>query len=271
MLIDTPHDARSSSAGASTSAKGSRFELASGRPCCEAEAIDLTSEGLGLAVVLAHRGADARVGRGRHRPLDRPRRLGRPASRPSSATWAACAAGGGTCRASGWRLPPDAGRRLNGRWRPRVPGGAAGVRGRAVPVVLPRAAALPDRGVGARGMTLRAAQPDAPLVRGHGARLRAAPARRRRRARARAPDRVRRGGRRLDIGVEWVEPSRDATEAISHYLLAGDATLTPARLRAGGLAVGRVERAVTYDCAASPPTTRRSSRCACSPTRRRDT
>ena len=75
----------------------------------------------------------------------------------------------------------------------------------------------------------------------------------------------------FEVGVAWVDPPRELLKALSHYLLAGDETLTPATLRAGGLAVGGIERAVTYDYATSTPTTRRSSRCACTPTRPRAT
>ena len=39
---------------------------------------------------------------------------------------------------------------------------------------------------------------------------------------------------------------------LSDYLLATDSTLTPALLRASGLAVGSVEQAVTYDYATTP-------------------
>jgi hypothetical protein len=62
---------------------------------------------------------------------------------------------------------------------------------------------------------------------------------------------VRRAGDGFEIGVTWLDPSPELLRAISHYLLAGDSTLAPAALRAGGLPVGSLERAVTYDYAAS--------------------
>jgi hypothetical protein len=62
---------------------------------------------------------------------------------------------------------------------------------------------------------------------------------------------VRRAGDGFEVGVAWLDRSPDLLRAISHYLLAGDRTLTPAALRAGGLTVGSLDRAVTYDYAAS--------------------
>ena len=55
--------------------------------------------------------------------------------------------------------------------------------------------------------------------------------------------------RRPYIGVAWIARSVALHDALADYLLAADATLTPARLRAGGLAVGSVERVVCYDYA----------------------
>jgi GNAT superfamily N-acetyltransferase len=57
--------------------------------------------------------------------------------------------------------------------------------------------------------------------------------------------------RRDELGVAWIDPPRELLEALSLYLMAGDATLTPAALRAGGLTVGSIEPVVSYDCAAS--------------------
>ena len=75
-------------AAASTSARGSRSrsKLASAR--LQAEAIDFTPEGLGVAVV-GQRRDDAGGGRGRHRPLHGRGRSG-AGSRPWCATSAAC-------------------------------------------------------------------------------------------------------------------------------------------------------------------------------------
>jgi hypothetical protein len=53
------------------------------------------------------------------------------------------------------------------------------------------------------------------------------------------------------VRADWVDPSRELLRVISRYLLAADATLTPAGLRAAGLAVGGIEQAFTFDCASS--------------------
>ena len=52
-----------------------------------------------------------------------------------------------------------------------------------------------------------------------------------------------------DVAFKWVAPSRELFRALAQYLLAGDASLAPVRLRASGLAVGSVENAVSYDYA----------------------
>ena len=57
--------------------------------------------------------------------------------------------------------------------------------------------------------------------------------------------------RRPHIAVAWVDPPRALHRVLSDYLLATDSTLTPALLRASGLAVSSVEQAVTYDYATS--------------------
>jgi len=69
---------------------------------------------------------------------------------------------------------------------------------------------------------------------------------------------VRRDGGDLKVGVAWIDPLRSLLKALSHYLLVGDDTLTPATLRDGGLAVGSVDRAVTYDCATTSASPRSS-------------
>ena len=51
--------------------------------------------------------------------------------------------------------------------------------------------------------------------------------------------------------IDWIEPSRAFLKELSSYLLAADASLTPAALRSAGLAVGSVEDAVTYDHASA--------------------
>jgi hypothetical protein len=51
------------------------------------------------------------------------------------------------------------------------------------------------------------------------------------------------------VCATWIEPGRELLEALARHLLAGDPTLTPAALRASGLAVASVAREVTFDCA----------------------
>ena len=58
-------------------------------------------------------------------------------------------------------------------------------------------------------------------------------------------------GSGFEVGVAWVDPPCELLNALSRYLLAGDDTLTPASLRAGGLTGRGVERAVTYEYATS--------------------
>jgi GNAT superfamily N-acetyltransferase len=60
---------------------------------------------------------------------------------------------------------------------------------------------------------------------------------------------ARRDGGDVEVGVAWIDPPRRLLTALSQYLLVGNDTLTPATLRGGGLAVGGVERAVSYDYA----------------------
>jgi hypothetical protein len=51
--------------------------------------------------------------------------------------------------------------------------------------------------------------------------------------------------------VAWVAPSKAVQSAIARYLLAADASLTPACLRAAGLRVGSVEQQMSYGVASS--------------------
>ena len=262
-------------AAASTSAKVSRSRSGS-RRWLQAEAIDLTHEGLGLRCVLAHRRMMPAVGevvtvrytgRGgsgarqqavvRHvgslqtgRGAPAPRALARPRRRPGSPA------------SIGARAPLP------------VPGGAAGVRHRGVPVVLPRAPALPDP----RGRRRRDDAEDrrTPIRRccPGGARLRPAPRVHRASSRPRAVTSVRRddanGG--FEVGVAWVDPPRALLNALSRYLLAGDDT--PDARDAARRRPRRPQRRARGDLRlrhVGAPTTRRSSRCACMPIRRRAT
>jgi GNAT superfamily N-acetyltransferase len=205
---------------------GPVFEIESREACLEAEAIDLTPEGLGLAVV--HATGD----------------LVMPAAGDVVAVRGAFGAAQravvrdvGAVRTDRGTLPRVAVDRRDGRRF-------------ACPATLPAfatSAGLRIVALGAGGMTLTTPHPGEPLLPGteldfylhlafagveHG--------------RGRVTS-----ARHDEVGVAWIDPSRALCEAISLYLLSGDETLTPAALRAGGLAVGSIERVVTYDDAGS--------------------
>ena len=237
--------------------EGLTFEIVSRDAWLEAEAIDVTPTGLGLAVV--HATGDLvmpAVGE-----VVSVRYVGRGASNaPQEAVVrhvGALRTGRGTLPRVGVLLVPDT-------------TSAAGVERRdharyPCPVALPAFAtascpwffqeSLHFRvlQVGAGGMTLRTSHPNPPLLPRaeldfdvhlgfvsveHG---------RGRLTSVRWDD----AGRAFEVGVAWIDPPRELLRAVSHYLLASDANLTPATLRAGGLEVGRLERAVTYDYATS--------------------
>jgi predicted N-acetyltransferase YhbS len=54
------------------------------------------------------------------------------------------------------------------------------------------------------------------------------------------------------VGVAWIDPPRAFAQAVSEFLMLGDKTLTPSKLREEGFVVGSVERAMTYDYASLP-------------------
>ncbi|MFO0676138.1 MAG: PilZ domain-containing protein [Polyangiaceae bacterium] len=54
------------------------------------------------------------------------------------------------------------------------------------------------------------------------------------------------------LGIRFVDAPKTFVRAVSEYLMLGDKRLTPARLRKGGFEVGSVERAVSYDYASTP-------------------
>ena len=222
--------------------EGLTFEIATEGTKLGAEAIDVTAAGLGLAV--SHAPWLPGVGDGVS-----VRYTGRGAS---AAAQPAVVRHVGSLRAGG-------------RWLPRIgvslsaaPRLAAGVRFRC-PDDLPAfaTAACPwffrERAhfrvleLGASGMALRATRPATVLPAGisldfdlHLAMIsveRAA-------GRVTCPDLG-------TVEVAWTDPQRTLENAISQYLLAADETLTPAALRAGGLSVGSIEGAVTYDYAAT--------------------
>ena len=222
--------------------EGLTFEIRAAEWRLEAEAIDVTSEGLGLAV--SHAPALPGVG-------DRVtvRCTGRGAS--DVAQEAVIRHVG--CLRSGNRWLPRIGVSLVGGAEPGAdrrwpcPEALPAFVTASSPWFFREQAHFRIVDVGAEGMTLRASHEDVPLLAGmeidfeaHLAFIGAE------RGRGRVTS-VRRG----DVGVAWIEPSRALLKAVSHYLLAGDVSLTPAALRAGGLMVGSLGRAVTYDYAAS--------------------
>jgi len=222
--------------------EGVRYELRHGAAVLATEAIDLTSEGVGLAVVEA---PAAMPGLGDVVSV----RYSGPGA--SGACQDAIVRHTGALR-SGRRVLPRIGLELVSEPVP--------ASGHASPDALPafaaarcpwfltehlrfRVAAL-DPG----GMTLEALDPAVPLIAGaeldfalHLPLVGVEPARARLTCVGR--DAVR---------AEWVEPQRGLLRAISRYLLAADGTLTPTGLRAGGLAVGGIEQSFTFDCASSP-------------------
>jgi hypothetical protein len=243
LLAPRPDDSRSSRRRPVYLGEGLTFELRHGTAVLATEALDLTSDGLGLAIVEA--------------PAARP-----APGDPVSVRYTGPGASGvgqealvrhvGVLR-SGRRVLPRIGVSL-------LPGPVAAEPRQAIPDALPAFAAarcpwfFAERlsfrveAIGAGGMTVRALRTDTPLILGaeldlelHLPLVGVEPARGRLTS-----------VRREDADVEWIEPSRELQKAISRHLLAADETLTPARLRAGGLAVGGIEQAFTFDCAASP-------------------
>lgn len=51
------------------------------------------------------------------------------------------------------------------------------------------------------------------------------------------------------VGLRFLEPTQKLLHAMAEHLLLAEKSLSPARLREGGLAVGSIEKAVTYDYA----------------------
>jgi GNAT superfamily N-acetyltransferase len=232
--------------------EGLRFELLSRGAAIETEAIDLTSAGLGLAVV--HTAALPQVGE-----IVSVRSTGRCTS---DSAQPAVVRNVGTLR-RGERVLPRIGLELvldtsratgverRGPARYRCPD--------ALPAFATAACAWFFREqlhfrivrVGAGGMTLRCSRPDAPVFAGmeldfdlHLGFVAVVPANGRLTS-------VRWDGSAVEVGVSWVDPPSTLFKTLSHYLLAAHDTLNPARLRAGGLTVESIERAVTYDCARS--------------------
>jgi hypothetical protein len=221
--------------------EGLTFELRHGAAVLVTEAIDLTSEGLGLAVVEA---PAALPGLG---DVVKVRYSGPGAS---GACQDAVVRHTGALR-SGGRVLPRIGLELVSEPAARSahasPDALPAFAAAACPWFLSERLRFRVAAIDAGGATLEALDPGVPLIAGaeldfalHLPLVGVEPARARLTSVGR--DAVR---------AEWVEPQRALLRAISRYLLAADATLTPGGLRAGGLAVGGIEEAFTFDCAAS--------------------
>jgi hypothetical protein len=236
--------------------EGLRFQIESDTAWLEAEAIDLTHEGLGVAVVLATDVLMPAVGEivtvrytGRGGSGDRQQAVVRHVGSLQT--------GRGTLPRIGLSLVPDTTRVADVDRREAVrypcPDALAAFAAAPCPWFFGETLHFRIVQVSAGGMTLRTTQPHPPLppraeldFELHLASI----AHQRGRARLTS---VRRdevdGG--LELGAAWVDPSRELLSALSRYLLAGDRRLTPAALRLGGLPVRGVEQAVTYDYAIS--------------------
>lgn len=222
--------------------EGLTFELRHGTAVLATEAIDLCSQGLGLAIVEP------------------------PAALPGLADTVNVRYTGpgasGECRGavvrhtgalrSGRRVLPRIGLELVSEPAPRsmhaIPDALPAFADAACPWFLAERLRFRVAAIDAAGMTLETLDADAPLIAGaeldfalHLPLVGVEP------ARARVTCVGRDAAR-----AEWVRAPRALQRAIARYLLAADATITPAGLRAGGLAVGGVEQAFTFDCASAP-------------------
>src|SRR3954451_18210559 len=207
--------------------EGLTFELG-GR--IEAEAIDLTSGGLGLVL----RPIAEVPAVGDTVPL---RYTGRGAS---SETQAAVVRHVGSLRGQtrlGASLVHDASRRDDVRWPATLPACASA----ASPWFFQETLRFRIAAIGAAGITLRGTDPLPPRAQLdldlHLADIGI--------ERARGRVRAVRGD---EIDVAWIDPP---PRLLSRFLLAGDQSLTPAVLRAGVLPVGSVAREVSYEYASS--------------------
>src|SRR3954469_5161995 len=236
--------------------EGLSFQIESETAWLEAEAIDLSHEGLGVAIVLATDITLPAIGEvvtvrytGRGASGDRQRAVVRHVGSLQT--------GRGTLPRIGLSLVADTTRIADVDRREGVrypcPEAMAAFAAASCPWFLGETAHFRIVQVGMGGMTLRTTQPRPPLLPRaeldfdlHLASIA------HQRARARLTS-VRRdevnGG--LEVGAAWVDPPRELLNGLSRYLLAGDPQLTPAALRLGGLPVRGVEQVVTYDYATS--------------------
>jgi GNAT superfamily N-acetyltransferase len=256
-LTDHPgHDSRSLQRRCVYLGEGITFDIECRDAWLQAEAIDLTHEGLGVAVVLATDVMMPAVGEvvsvrytGRGGSGERQRAVVRYVGRLQT--------GRGTLPRLGLSLVADTTRVADVDRREDVrypcPEALPAFAAAACPWFFRETLQFRIVAAGAGGMTLRTAHAAAPLL--PRAQLDfelhlASIAVENGRGRLTSVRRDEAGGG-FEVGVAWVDPPRELLNALSGYLLAGDETLTPATLRSGGLPVRGVERAVTYDYAAS--------------------
>lgn len=236
--------------------EGLSFQIESETAWLQAEAIDLSDEGLGVAVVLATDVMMPAVGEavtvrytGRGASGDHQRAVVRHVGSLQT--------GRGTLPRIGLSLVADATRVADVDRREGVrypcPNALAAFAAAACPWFLGETAHFRIVQLGMGGMTLRTTQPHPPLP--PRAELEfdlhlASIAHQRGRARLTSVRRDEVDGA-LEVGAAWVDPPRELLSALSRYLLAGDPQLTPAALRLGGLPVRGMEQVVTYDYATS--------------------
>jgi GNAT superfamily N-acetyltransferase len=254
MLTDPSHDSRSVLRRRVYLGEGLRFEVVARDAWLVAEAIDVTAEGLGLAVILATDVMMPAVGE-----VVAVRYTGRGGSDTAQQAVVrhvgSLLTGRGALPRIGLSLVPDAttvaDAERRGSARYPCPEALPAFASAQCPWFFGESLRFRIVQLGAGGMTLRTTRADPPLLPRadldfdmhlasigveHG------------RGRLTSVRRDDADGR-FEVGVAWVDPPRELLNALSRYLLAGDDSLTPATLRDGGLAVGGIEGAVTYDYA----------------------
>jgi hypothetical protein len=254
-MLTEPNNARSLDRRRVYLGEGLSFQIESETAWLEAEAIDLTHEGLGVAVVFATDVMLPAVGEvvtvrytGRGGSGDRQRAVVRHVGSLQT--------GRGTLPRIGLSLVPDITRvadvdRREGVRHP-CPESLAAFAAASCPWFFGETLRFRIVQIGAGGMTLQTTQPYPPLPPRAELDLElhlACVAHQRGRARLTSVRRDGDGG--LEVGAAWVDPPRELLSAVSRYLLAGDPRLTPAALRLSGLPVKGVEQVVTYDYAVS--------------------
>ena len=256
-MLTEPNNSRSLDRRRVYVGEGLSLQIETETAWLQAEAIDLTHEGLGVAVLLATDVMMPAVGE-----VVTVRYAGRGASGERQQAVVRHVGGLQTGRGMlpriGLSLVADTTRvadvdRREGARYP-CPEGLAAFAAAACPWFFGETLHFRIVQLGAGGMTLRTTQPYPPLPPRAELDLElhlACIAHARGRARLTSVRRDDANGA-LEVGAAWIDPPRELLSALSRYLLAGDPQLTPAALRLGGLPVRGVEQVVTYDYATSP-------------------